>query len=69
MTDQPESKVVEAVGIAISHADRTPLAERIAEAMRQAVIKAQADGVTDPDKIRAAMMAARDAVMTGETSN
>lgn len=55
--------IVSSVGIAVGALDpaNNGLAERIAEAMRQAVIKAQAEGVTDPDEIRARMMEAKDA--------
>lgn len=53
--------IVEAVGIAISHANvgQQP-SEEIAEAMRQALIKAQAEGITDPDLLRARMQEARE---------
>jgi len=54
--------IVSAVGICVGAVDpaNKDLADRIAEAMRQAVIKAQAEGVTDPDVIRARMMDAKD---------
>lgn len=54
--------IVSAVGISVGAVDpaNNDLADRIAEAMRQAVIKAQAEGVTDPDVIRARMMGAKE---------
>ena len=54
--------IVSAVGISVGAVDpaNKDLADRIAEAMRQAVIKAQAEGVTDPDIIRSRMMEAKD---------
>jgi hypothetical protein len=41
---------------------QTPHSKRVEAAMLAAVQKAQAEGLTDPDEIRARMMAARDAV-------
>lgn len=59
-----ESKLVEAVGIAVGH-DGTESgisrAKLIETAMTAAVVQAQAEGVTDPDEIRARILAARDA--------
>ena len=54
--------IVSAVGICVGAIDpaNNGLADRVAEAMRQAVIKAQAEGVTDPDVIRSRMMEAKD---------
>lgn len=56
--------IVEAVGIATSHGatgEAKTRADILAEAMRQAVIKAQAEGIIDPDVIRQLMLEARDA--------
>lgn len=53
--------IVSAVGICVGALDpaNNGLAEKIAEAMRQAVIKAQAEGITDPEVIKARMMEAK----------
>jgi len=50
-----------AVGTAT--ATTKPEAKRVREAMRQAVIAALAEGVTDSDEILARQLAARDAVL------
>lgn len=52
----------EAVGAASRSVDPTR-AQRVEQAMAQAAARAQASGVTDPNEIRAAMLAARDDVL------
>lgn len=57
--------IVEAVGIATSHASAgEPRTTAIADAMFQALTKAQAEGVTDPDVLRNIMLTARDEVLS-----
>lgn len=59
--------IVQAVGIAISHGNiGETRSEAIAEAMRQALIKAQAEGIKDQDALRGVMLAARDKVINGD---
>lgn len=59
--------IVQAVGIATSHASSgEPRTQQIAEAMRQALIKAQAEGIKDQDALRGVMLAARDKVINGD---
>ena len=53
------SKIVAAVGAAANAKD-IGLATRIEAAMSEALVKAMANGVTDPDEQRAVMLAARD---------
>lgn len=54
--------IVEAVGIASGYMERRhrPLNRRIATAMRRAVVKAQAEGITDPQVMRALIQVARE---------
>lgn len=57
------AKIVEAVGVATAHADNVKDAERnklMQDAMTAAVVKAQAEGITDPDEIRRRILKARD---------
>jgi hypothetical protein len=56
------AKKVEAVGAAGGTGDKG-MASAIEEAMSKAITEAQAAGVTDPDKLRALMLAARKAVV------
>jgi len=53
--------IVEAVGVSVNALDpaRRPLAKRIEAAMTQAVVAAQAEGVTDADELTRRMLAAR----------
>lgn len=53
--------IVEAVGISVGSMDpsKNELAAKIAEAQRQAVIKAQAEGIADPIIIRERIAAAK----------
>lgn len=53
-----ESKVVSAVGTS-ANAKSGDLAKRMEAAMVAAINKAMEDGITDPDKIRAAQLEAR----------
>lgn len=58
-----EAKLTSAVGIAsVSRSGDLAHSQRVAAAMRTAVIEAQAKGVDEPDEIRANMMAAREQV-------
>lgn len=56
-----KSKIVTAVGTA-SSARSPSLASAIEEAMSEAIARCQKKGITDPDKIREAMLEARGAV-------
>jgi hypothetical protein len=59
--------IVQAVGIAVSQgSSEEPRTKQIAEAMRQALIKAQADRITDQDALRGVMLAARDKFLEGK---
>lgn len=63
MHDEPESKIVEAVGAA-GAGNRTIglTAAMVEKAMSEATLAAQAEGITDPDEIRARKLAARQAL-------
>jgi hypothetical protein len=56
------SKIVSAVGAAAKVVGNASLGKEIEAAMSAAALKAQASGETDPNKIRAAMLTARDEV-------
>lgn len=61
----PDSVIVSAVGTAVSHGEAGGAgarSKRIEQAMAAAVAKAQAEGVTDPEEMRARILAARDEV-------
>lgn len=58
--------VVEATGIAVGRMGGEGRAQRIEKAMQEALEKAQADGITDADELREAMIAARDAVIADD---
>jgi len=60
MADKP--RIVEAVGQAVG----SKLGKDIEKAMAEAVRKAYAEGITDPDKIRELQLAARERVKKGE---
>lgn len=61
MPDEVEVRVVEATGVAFSHgANERPDVKAMEDAMIAAVEQAAKDEITDPDKIRALMLAARD---------
>ncbi len=65
MAKTPKNRIVTAVGVAGSAAStaRNPsLATAIEEAMSAAITAANAKGIHDPDKVRAAMLKARDKV-------
>lgn len=53
------SKIVEAVGISV-RSSVAPRAKMIEEAMSQAVLACSAEGITDPDVVRARMQEARE---------
>jgi hypothetical protein len=55
-----ESVIVEAVGVAVGRNMPDSLHDRIEAAMREAVEKAQAEGIADQDVIRERILAARD---------
>lgn len=61
----PKSKVVEAVGLAMSTRGRNKgsRAQMIEAAMQQAIVDAQAEGITDPDEMRNRMLNARDVAL------
>lgn len=66
MDDAPvEQVVVQAVGIATA-GDGSDLSKRLEEAMTQAVIDFQAEGVTDIEEQRARILEARDRVLNGD---
>ena len=62
-----KSKIVEAVGsISISHSPGgRARSEAIQAAMSAAVLECSAQGITDPELIREAMLAARERVKAG----
>lgn len=65
-TQQPvESKIVQAVGVAVSSGYGKELAARMEQAMSDAVLQANAEGipVTDSEKIRTRMLEARERVL------
>lgn len=51
--------------VAAAAGKKTPGSADIEAAMTEAVAAAQAEGITDPDKIRARMLAARDLAKQG----
>ncbi len=57
--------IVEGVAISANSVTDKPLAERIEKAMSAAAAKCYADNERDPVKVKAAMMAARQAVLDG----
>lgn len=59
------SRIVEAVGVSANSSDpaRKSRAQAIEKAMAAAVTQCYADGITDPVKMRARMMAARQTVL------
>jgi hypothetical protein len=58
--------VVQAVGIATAHGSTgESYAQKIASVMMDALKKAQAEGITDQDKIRGLMLEARDKFLEG----
>jgi Ni,Fe-hydrogenase III small subunit len=59
-TRKPKPRVVTAVGVSANAGENIALAEKIEAAMSAAVVDMNKRGVNDPDKIRAAMLAARD---------
>lgn len=62
MTEIVEQKTVEAVGVSVGlHADKNARTAAIEAAMVKAIEDAHAEGVTDPDEVRARMLKARDA--------
>ena len=65
MDDVVEPQVVQAVGIATSHSIKPDLRSRLEEAMTQAVIDFQAEGVTDIEEQRRRILEARDRVLAG----
>lgn len=55
------STIVQSAGVAVGlHGERTAATNKIEAAMIAAIEKAAADGITDPDKIRELILAARD---------
>ncbi len=59
-TTKIESRVVEATGIAGSTRGRNnPVTGLLGDAMRKALMKAQAEGITDPEVLRGTMLDAR----------
>lgn len=58
--------IVSAVGISVGALDpaNNGLADRIAEAQRQAVLQAQAEGITDPEIIKTRILEARNSAST-----
>ena len=65
-----KSKIVSAVGASANTLapGGRPLAQRIEQAMSDAVTRAMGEGVTDPAEIKAQMMAARAEVLGDEPS-
>lgn len=61
MNEEEAPKVAEAVGTAASSVEGIS-AREVEEAMTQAVVDANKEGITDPDKIRDRKLAARQAV-------
>jgi len=61
MANKTKSKIVEAVGASSGtlSPDKT-LSKKIEEAMTESITKSYVDGITDPIKIKANMMAARE---------
>jgi hypothetical protein len=58
-----DAVVVSAVGTAVSHGgspEEVSRGKRVESAMADAVAQSQAEGITDPDAIRARILAARD---------
>lgn len=65
MAKPSEAKVVSATGVSSSAnlSGNDGLAERIHDAMQQAIRECLDQGVTDPDEQRGRMLAAREAVL------
>jgi hypothetical protein len=59
------TRVVQAVGVAVGLHGRGRLSAAISDAMHAAAADAQQHGITDPDEIRRRMLAARDRVVSG----
>ena len=58
--------IVQATGIAVGrHGERDERSTAIEAAMMAAVERAAADGITDPDKVRELILAARGEVTNG----
>ena len=64
MADPVAPKIVEGVAamtaVSALGEDKSTLAQQVEAAMAQAVQDCYTAGITDPDKVRAAMLAARD---------
>jgi len=60
---KPKPRLVTSVGVSANVRGNPALAEKIEQAMSQAVVDANKRGVSDPEEIRAAMLAARDKVL------
>jgi hypothetical protein len=58
--------IVSAVAVGFSASMAPGLQQRLEEACTDAVKKCQAAGITDPDKIRDAVLLARDLVLVSE---
>ncbi len=58
-----KTKVVAATGVAVGRQGGEDLAQRIEAAMVTAIKDANAKGISDPDKIRALMLKARDKIL------
>lgn len=59
-------RVAEAAGAsAAGNVDAADITRRAEEAMSKAAAQAQSEGVTDPEEIKAAMLAARDKALEG----
>ena len=62
-----KGKVSAAVGVAVARGGtKTPVTSAAERAMSEAIAECQRRGETDPAKIRAAMLAARDKSIQGE---
>jgi len=62
--DQPQGEIVSAVGVSVNSNTDPSLASRMEEAMRQAILKAYEEGVTDPAAVSQRMTEARQAIET-----
>lgn len=62
---KPKPRVVTSVGVSANAGENIALAEKIEAAMSAAVVEMNKRGVSNPDEIRAAMLAARDKVLAG----
>lgn len=66
MAKEPvKSKVVAATGVAVGLKGGAERAKKIEVAMTKAIEDANAKGITDPDKVRALMLKARDEAVSG----